>query len=445
MRERREEGTVCRVWELTQALKLYLEEKFSAVWVRGEISNLRRQSSGHSYFTLKDERSQISSVLFRGNAARLAFQPRDGQQVVVFGEISVYEPRGTYQILVRDMVEDGLGQLQREFERLKQLLKSEGLFSAERKRPLPLLPSTIGVITSPSGAAIRDFISVLRRRNWRGEVRVFPALVQGVTAADSIVRQIHRAQKMEDLDLLMVMRGGGSLEDLWPFNEERVVRALVDSSIPTLSAVGHEIDFVLTDFAADHRSETPTAAAEWVTSQWVKALNEVRECQGRLQRSAEYAINLMTKSLGILTEKITSRHFARRVESESQRVDEVGDRFQRAIHWQLKKKQKNLELFHRPLQQLRPLRFCQRKQEECERLQTRLQRLLQVRLEKENQQLEYMGKRLQANGLEQTLQRGFALVRNQKGQAILNGSDLRAGEGVQLQMRDSTRKATINS
>jgi len=440
-----EESTIHRVWELTRELKQCLEDRFASVWVRGEISNLRRQSSGHTYFTLKDEKSQISAVLFRGNATRIPFQAKDGQQVIVYGEITVYEPRGSYQILVRDMVEDGLGRLQREFERLKNLLQGEGLFAKERKRPLPELASTIGVVTSPTGAAIRDFISVLQRREWRGEVRVFPALVQGSAAADAIVQQIDRAQQMEDLDLLIVMRGGGSLEDLWPFNEEKVVRALVRSRIPTVSAVGHEIDFVLTDFAADHRSETPTAAAEWITSQWVKAIEAVREFQGRLQRSLHYRMSLTRKSLRVLSEKITSHQLRRRMEMETQRLDETGERLQRSARWQMLKKRQDLQVMHRPLQQLRPLRFCEQKSEEYSRMKTKLRRLANTGCEIKRQKMEFLAKRLQANGLEQTLQRGFALVRNQEGKPILNGKDLVVKQGIQIQMRDGTRKAKVEA
>jgi exodeoxyribonuclease VII large subunit len=252
------------VGELTARLKDLLEGAFPAVWVRGEVSNLRAQSSGHVYFTLKDAQAQLAAVLFRGDAARQRMPLRDGQQIIACGSVSVYGARGQYQLIVREVVEDGLGRLQAEFERLKQRLAAEGLFEPANKVPLPAMPRTIGFITSPTGAAVQDFLRILTRRRWRGRVVVLPAKVQGEGAAAEMAAWLEFVQRGgaaggPGFDLLVIGRGGGSLEDLWAFNEEPLVRAVATSRIPIISAVGHEIDFTLCDFAADVRAETPRA------------------------------------------------------------------------------------------------------------------------------------------------------------------------------------------
>ncbi|HEY9156087.1 MAG TPA: exodeoxyribonuclease VII large subunit, partial [Opitutaceae bacterium] len=261
--------------EYTREVKTLLESNIKPGWIRGEISNLRAQSSGHIYFSLKDSGAQISAVLFRGDAARQTVRLKDGLQVVVFAEISVYEARGNYQLVVRVVVEDGIGRLQREFEALKQRLAAEGLFEAARKLPIPKLPRTVAFVTSPSGAAAQDFIRIMLRRGWRGRLVILPAKVQGVGSAAEMVEMLALAHELAIFDLLVIGRGGGSLEDLWAFNEEILVRAVADSRIPVISAVGHEIDFTLCDFASALRAETPSAAAELITSNFVTQVDRL--------------------------------------------------------------------------------------------------------------------------------------------------------------------------
>ena len=231
------------VSEFTRRVKTLLEEGIRPGWVRGEVSNLRAQASGHVYFSLKDAGAQLSAVLFRGDAARQTVKLRDGQQVVAYGEVSVYEARGQYQLIVRAVIEDGVGRLQQEFERLKQRLAAEGLFAPEKKRPIPAMPATVGFVTSPTGAAVQDFIRILSRRGWRGRLVVLPAKVQGEGAAAEMAAMLGLAQALGIFDLLVIGRGGGSLEDLWAFNEEVLVRAVAGCTVPVISAVGHEIDF----------------------------------------------------------------------------------------------------------------------------------------------------------------------------------------------------------
>ncbi len=252
------------VSEITRGIKSLLEDNFCDLWVEGEISNFKPAGSGHFYSSLKDESAQLRAVMFRGSNGRIRFQPENGLHVLCSGRISVYEPRGDYQIIVEHMEPKGVGALQLAFEQLKKKLEAEGLFDADRKKPLPFLPEKIGIVTSPTGAVIRDMIHVLTRRC--GDVRVLinPVLVQGNAAAEEIASAIREFNERDDVDVIVVARGGGSMEDLWAFNEEAVARAIADSKIPVVSAVGHETDFTIADFVADVRAPTPSVAAELI-------------------------------------------------------------------------------------------------------------------------------------------------------------------------------------
>lgn len=282
-----DEVSVRSVSELTAEIRSLLEPVLSGIWTRGEVSNLRRQSSGHTYFTLKDDQSQVSVALFRRAASRLTFELHEGTQIVVFGNISVYAPRGNYQLIAEQVIEDGVGRLQREFERLKRKLAAEGLFDTEKKKSVPTLPGRVLVVTSISGAALQDFLSILRRNRWSGTVALLPVRVQGAEAASEIADALGRAGTEYPGDLVVLCRGGGSLEDLWPFNEEIVARAVAACSIPVISAVGHEIDYTLSDFCADLRCETPSAAAEFLTS----AHARLRERFARAGKTFDYQID----------------------------------------------------------------------------------------------------------------------------------------------------------
>lgn len=253
---------VFSVSELNRQIKNCLEEQFSDLWIEGEISNLKPASSGHLYFSLKDSQSQVSTVMFRGAAMKMRFQPENGLSVLAYGRLTVYEPRGNYQIIVEHMEPKGVGALQLAFEQLKKKLSAEGLFDESRKKLLPFLPKKIGIVTSPTGAVIRDMIHVLTRRFPTIQILLRPVLVQGPGAAQEIAEAVHEMNERQDIDVLIVGRGGGSVEDLWAFNEEVVARAIAQSKIPVISAVGHETDFTIADFVADVRAPTPSAAAE---------------------------------------------------------------------------------------------------------------------------------------------------------------------------------------
>lgn len=288
-----QEPQVLSVEQLNIQIKQLLEGHVGNVWVRGEISNFKAHTSGHFYFSLKDNKSQISAVMFRGYNTKLKFKPTDGMEVVLKGRISVYEPRGSYQIICDMMEPVGAGALQKAFEQLKEKLKSEGLFDTAKKREIPPYPKKIAVVTSPTGAAIRDILNVLSRRASNVQVIVVPTLVQGETAAPQIVIALNKAYKIKDLDVIIVGRGGGSMEDMWCFNDEMVARTIATSPIPIISAIGHEIDFTISDFVADLRAPTPSAAAELVA----KSSQEVSQKLINLDRMLSLSLNKLFGSL----------------------------------------------------------------------------------------------------------------------------------------------------
>ncbi len=289
---------VFSVTELNSIIKEILEGTFPTIRLEGEISGLKTQSSGHIYFSLKDSSSLVSAVMFRGSAQHLSFFPKDGMKVQVSGKLSVYPPQGRYQLIVSKMSLAGEGEILKMLEERKRKLYTEGIFDEERKRNLPLFPKTIGIVTSPTGAALRDILQITKRRNPGISVVIFPSMVQGDEAAKTIVQQIKNANAAKLCDVLIVGRGGGSLEDLLPFSEEEVVRAIAESEIPIVSAVGHEIDWALSDYAADKRAPTPSAAAELVVPQKSDILNEIRHAQEELSvtiRSKIEKIRLILK------------------------------------------------------------------------------------------------------------------------------------------------------
>jgi len=332
------------VSELTRFIRSTLENSFPEVWVDGEISNLRTHSSGHTYFTLKDEKSQIRSVIFRHQKGVMRFRPEDGQRVIVRGRVTVYEPRGEYQILVDYLEPKGVGALQVAFEQLKRKLADEGLFDESRKKPLPLLPQRIGVVTSPTGAAIRDILRVITRRFANVEILLNPVRVQGEGAAEEIAHAVDVMNRYTDVDVLIVGRGGGSLEDLWAFNEEAVARAIARSRIPVISAVGHEIDFTIADLVADVRAPTPSAAAEMVVKDKEELEQGVASSRQRIVVSLRALMDAHRRHLGSLTGRRVLTDPLLPIAELQQRVDETRQRAERAMA--TKKRQESERLAH---------------------------------------------------------------------------------------------------
>jgi exodeoxyribonuclease VII large subunit len=337
---------VLSVWELTADIKRLLEKSVGSVWVSGEITNLRAQSSGHVYFTLKDVAAQLNCVLFRGAAAGQRNLLADGQKVLLQGDVTVYEARGQYQLIVREVELQGVGALQLQFEKLKQKLAAEGLFAPERKRPLPRFPQRIGLVTSPTGAAIRDVLHVVQRRNPALEIILAPCRVQGDGAAREIAEAVRALNKFSvaavcdrrpsnefetrrsqtaatnQLDLILVTRGGGSLEDLWAFNEELVARAIFESQLPIVSAVGHEIDFTIADFVADVRAATPSAAAEIITEEMFASRALVAEAMDLMRRRGRRRLAGAAENFQSLAGRFARLHPRRKLNDSLQRLDD---------------------------------------------------------------------------------------------------------------------------
>jgi exodeoxyribonuclease VII large subunit len=407
-------GRVESVSEFTRRVKVLLESSVRPGWVRGEVSNLRAQSSGHVYFSLKDAGAQLACVLFRGDAARQGVALRDGAQVVVFGEISVYEVRGQYQLIVRLVVDDGVGRLQKEFEALKRRLADEGLFDAARKQPIPSMPSTIGFITSPTGAAVRDFIRILQRRGWRGRLVVLPAKVQGEGAAAEMAEMIAQAERLGIFELLVIGRGGGSIEDLWAFNEELLVRAVAACAVPVISAVGHEIDVTLCDFAADVRAETPSAAAELISSQFLDGVQRAAQAHGGLHKSAERAAGLARERLEHARSRLRQMAPAAQVERGYLRVDDLTNRLAAALRSAAEMKRSRLAEARSRLAQRSP----------------------EARVQLESQRLLSLWKRLQAASPKSVLKRGFVILRDEHGRPIPRRAGVRSGQRLTAEFGD---------
>ena len=383
---------------LTAQIKEILEDQVGEVSVAGEISNLRRQSSGHYYFTLKDEGSQIPCALFQGSALRLKIAPKDGAKVVAQGEVSVYAPRGAYQLIVRSLEPVGKGDLHQRFEELKSKLEAEGLFSAERKRELPYFVQKVAVVTSPTGAAVRDAIHVLQRRCPRIRITVFGVKVQGEGAAAEVAEAIEDIGRRKMADVVLVVRGGGSLEDLWAFNEEVVARAVVASPIPVISGVGHETDFTICDFVADVRAPTPSVAAEMVSQPDVDWVEELRAWRDRLGEAAVDFLEEKRRRLGDLAGSYVFREPRKMVEMSGQRVDELAVQLTRGLEsgWRYRKQYAE-GLLGRWLA-LRPER----------------------RFRELSLRVQAAADRLRAMGPEETLKRGYALVQTAEGKLVRN-------------------------
>jgi exodeoxyribonuclease VII large subunit len=440
---------VLSVSELTRAVRLILEEGIGEVWVKGEISNYRRQASGHHYFTLKDDGSQLPCVLFAGAARSLkGLRLADGVQVQAFGELTVYEARGQYQLVVQHVQEEGLGALQARFEALKAKLAAEGLFDAARKHPLPAFPARIGVVTSPTGAAIRDFLKVLHRRMPSIEVVVHPVRVQGRGAASEIARAIRDFSEAPEnglpaVDLVVVTRGGGSLEDLWEFNEEAVARAIASSRVPVVSAVGHEIDFTLSDFAADLRAPTPSAAAELVAPDRAEILRGVQACASRLLRECANVLQLWRTRLDARERSALFREPERILRERAQRLDTAGLAMRRIPIQLLREKGGRLRHAAAVVAAHRPAARLARLREALSRSEILLGESTARGLLRRRERLVSASALLAALSPEATLSRGFTITFAADGRIVRAAADLQPGERISTRFQDDDVESTV--
>lgn len=427
---------VLPVSELTRRIKDRLEEGFSNIWVRGEVSNLRRQSSGHIYFSLKDEGSQLPCVLFSRDAVRQSFQPENGMDLMLYGDLSVYEPHGRYQLIARIAIESGAGRLQVEFERLKRQLAAEGLFDPAKKVPLPKLPLRIAVITSPSGAALRDFLRILRRRGFRGAVTVFPSRVQGKGAAEEIAAMLARAGSDGTYDLAVITRGGGSIEDLWAFNEESLARAVAACPIPVISAVGHEIDTVLTDYAADARAETPSGAAELISSLYLDACRRFEDARHALHTKVADTMADRAQHLHYLAKGLGAIAPARLIGNLGIRLDDAGNRMRAALRERLVDCRERVNRNTRSLHEHGPAVRLRMGAQNLRGLGHRLDQSARFRLKEKGQRLAAMALRLDGGSLQSGLRRGFAILRSGDGRILDTAGAVSREARIIAQLRD---------
>lgn len=406
-----DDRSIFSVSELVGEAKTALEERFREIRVQGEISNLRRPPSGHLYFTLKDDTAQLNAVCFRMRNRLLKFEMADGMDVLARGTLSIYPPRGQVQLIVEHLEPLGAGALQAAFEKLKARLQEEGLFDPQRKRPLPLLPYKIGIVTSPSGAAIQDILKVLKRRNDRVNVLIFPARVQGDEAKREIVEGIRYLNSRDDIDVIIVGRGGGSLEDLWTFNEESVARAIFESRIPVISAVGHEIDYTISDFVADFRAPTPSAAAEIVSAKREEMIRQVDALRRRTAHAFQVVLHRKRRELHKLA---ASRAFVSadsRLKLYSQRLDELDARATHAIQ-----------------QLVAPRR------REALQLTRDLERQIGASLKDFRKQVQSRLDQLIAYSPERVLERGYSIVTGSAGQIVRDPSQVARNEVISIRV-----------
>lgn len=348
------------VSRLNREVRFLIEGSFPALWIEGEISNFAAPNSGHWYFSLKDATAQVRCAMFKMQNRRLGFQPKEGLQVLVKARVSLYEGRGDFQLLVEHMEEAGEGKLRQEFEALKQRLLTSGLFDAAHKKPLPAYPRTIGVITSPTGAAIRDILSVLRRRYAVAPVILYPTLVQGETAAPHIVKAIQTANQRAECDVIILARGGGSIEDLWPFNEENVAHAIFKSEIPIISGIGHEVDFTIADFVADLRAPTPSAAAELITPDSEEIISKLLHSQRHLSRTMQHRLAQLQQQVGWLKKHLDQQHPKRRLNEQKQQLDGFEAQLYQLQKQLITRRQAQLETLAAKLDALSPLSTLKR-------------------------------------------------------------------------------------
>lgn len=432
---------VFSVSELNNAAKYLLENQFPAVWLEGEISNLVQPRSGHIYLTLKDDNAQLRCAMFRGNNLHLNFKPRDGVQVLVRGRLSLFTPRGDYQLIIDQMEQAGLGALQRAFEQLKAKLQAEGLFDDARKRPVPLRPGRIGVITSPTGAAIHDIISVLQRRFPLTEIIVYPTLVQGNEAPAQICAAIAKANARQECDVLIVGRGGGSLEDLWSFNDEKVARAIAASELPIVSAVGHQIDFTIADFVADLRAPTPSAAAELLSADADEMLSALAGYEQWLDDFMQSRIDNYRQRLQWLTRQL--KHPGKRLEEHAQRLDELDLRLRQSIQRQLQLQQSHLNTARARLQSHTPVHALLACRRQLETLSGSLQKAMQARLNNEGRDIGHLAQRLNTVSPLNTLGRGYSILQTPAGDVVQNAQQVQPGDSLRARLRQGELRCTV--
>jgi len=436
--------TVYSVSELNSTIRRLLESEFPLLWVEGEISNLARPASGHIYFTLKDNKSQVRCAMFKGRNQLLRFTPENGQQVLLRAKPGLYEARGDYQLIGEHMEAAGDGLLQRAFEALKQRLLKEGLFNENRKQPLPQSISRIALITSATGAAVKDVISVLGRRFPAMEIRLFGVAVQGDQAMPQIIHALQRVNELsiegsaenKSCDVVLLVRGGGSLEDLWAFNEEALARAIYASQLPVITGIGHEVDFSIADFVADIRGATPSAAAELVSPSQQTYLHRFQTYQENLTRQMHNRLARLTEKSHWLRNRLLIQHPDNQLTQQRQRLDELSEKLISAMQNLLPDKKHSLAFALQQLVSHQPEPFIDEQKQLLEDLNARLVYSTQRCITDKRQQLASISRTLQAVSPLDTLSRGYSITRDEKGNAIRRAQALKTGDTIRTQFNE---------
>jgi exodeoxyribonuclease VII large subunit len=438
------ERDIYTVSRLNKEVRLLLESGLPLLWLEGELSNFAAPASGHWYFSLKDSGAQVRCAMWRQRNSLLRFRPRDGMAVLVRARVGLYEPRGEYQLIVEHMEEAGEGALKREFEKLKAKLAAEGLFAAERKRALPPVPRRIGVVSSPTGAAIHDILRVLRQRFPVAPVLLYPTAVQGAAAVPEIVRAIETASRRQECDVLIVARGGGSLEDLWCFNDERVARALAACRIPTVAGVGHEVDVTIVDFIADHRAPTPSAAALAATPDKATWLESLALLQARFGGAMGRYLRLQLGVLAALAQRLQVSHPGARLQQHAQRLDDLEQRLRLALRATLMSDRQRLEVLGTRLWRENPRHRLEVLCARAAALRQRLEAAFAGQLGALGQRLALASRTLDAVSPLATLGRGFAVVRRvDDGTLLRSASQAPAGTEIEARLSKGTLRARV--
>ncbi|MFB9135078.1 exodeoxyribonuclease VII large subunit [Vibrio olivae] len=432
------------VSRLNAEVRLLLENEMGIVWLVGEISNFSAPVSGHWYFTLKDSRAQVKCAMFKGNNRRVTFKPQAGNQVLVKARLSLYEPRGDYQLIIESMQPEGDGRLQQQFDELKMKLAAEGLFAQALKTPLPEHPQRVGVITSKTGAALYDILDVLKRRDPSLPVVVYPTLVQGEEAAIQIAQAIGRANARAECDVLIVGRGGGSLEDLWCFNNEIVARTIAASQIPIISAVGHEVDVTIADFVADVRAPTPSAAAELVSRDNSHKQQVFQQRQQHLASSMLHYFSKQQHQLSMLSHRLERQHPRQRLMQQAQQLDDLQIRLARGIQHQLSQKKQGLQRLDHRLALCSPQYQLSHQQNHLQQSTRRLQDALKHQLLNRRHQLSLAAEKLDTVSPLATLKRGYSITQSADGDVITDASSLQSGDKVITRLASGEFKSTVD-
>ncbi|MDG1819163.1 MAG: exodeoxyribonuclease VII large subunit [Porticoccaceae bacterium] len=429
------------VSELNRNVRQLLETRLPMLWVEGEISNFARPASGHWYLTLKDGQAQVRCAMFRNSNMRVNFKPGNGTQVLVRGRVGLYEGRGDYQLIIEHMEEAGFGALQRQFDELKQKLASEGLFEASHKRPMPESVAHVGVITSPTGAAVKDILSVLKRRFPSIKVSIFPTAVQGEQAAGQIVEALKTAQ-VSQCDAIICGRGGGSLEDLWPFNEESVARAIFASEIPIISAVGHEIDFTIADFVADLRAPTPSVAAEMISPDGEDMLNQFEGYEILLAEAMARTTQQLRQQITNLQKRL--QHPGRKLQEQAQHLDHLDIRLRRAINTKLQQQRYQMDSLQGKLARVHPADGIAHRQQLLAGYIKQMSRSIQLQLETKKNKTAQAMHLLDTVSPLKTLGRGYSIIRDDQGAVVKTVAGVSAGDNLKGQVADGEIYFTVD-